>query len=104
LPLCDPLRGLEQLGSDDREALEMICHYLDNVGTLVAQGLLRPEPAAAFLGGSATGMWRTTAPFILAERKVNDRPTYQRHFEHLVSVFERIPYKETINNLGRVAG
>jgi len=102
LPPCDPSRGLEQLSHTDREALELVSHYLDNIGSLVARRLLRPEPAASFLGGSAIGIWSAIAPYVRAERAAGRRPTYQRHFEYFVYLLQGIPFEEEIDNLGRM--
>jgi hypothetical protein len=98
---CDRSRGLTQLGRRDREGVEMISHYLDNVGLLVSEELLGPEPAAAFLGGSAEGMWRKLGPYIYAERRERG-PTYQRHFEYLAAVFSGMEYETKIERLPRL--
>jgi len=98
LPPCDPEWGFEQLGRD-REAVERVSHFLDNVGLLIAEKLLKPKPAAMFLGGSALGMWDVLAPYIDAERRVNNRPTYQRHFEHAAAIFKEIDIDAEIARL-----
>jgi hypothetical protein len=100
---CDPTKGLEQLNVGQREAVEMVSHFLDNLGVLVAFDMLKPEPAAAFLGGSTLAIWRTAGPFIEAERRVNDRATYQRYFEHLAGIFEGIDYEAEIDLLNVLA-
>lgn len=89
LPECDPNQGLEQLSADDREALENVFHYLDQVGMLVSVGMLEIDSIARFLGGSAQAMWRCAAPFIYADREVHARPTYQRHLEYLSARLDR---------------
>jgi hypothetical protein len=103
LPVCDSSKGLNQLLDGNRRAVELIGDYLDNIGTLVAQGLLKPEPAAAYLGGSARGMWGRLGPYIYAERAaIEKRALYQRHFEYLIHVFEGMPFEAEIDRLGRV--
>jgi hypothetical protein len=104
LPGFDPSGppGLDQLSVEDRRNFELVSNFLDNVGTLVAQRLLRPEPAAAFLGGSARAMWSKLAPYVYDERHKIGRETYQRHFEDLVYRLNSLPFSELIDKLGRV--
>ena len=63
--------------------------YLDNLGVLVAHGLLSPELAAGFLGDSALRMWRVLSPFIVRERELRTPPHYQHYFEHLAVTVRR---------------
>jgi hypothetical protein len=104
LPRFDPSGrpGLDQLSVEDRRSVELVSNFLDDVGTLVAQNLLRPEPAAAFLGGSAQAVWSKLAPYVYDERHKIGRETYQRHFEDLVYRLNRLPFSERIDKLGRV--
>jgi hypothetical protein len=59
---------LEEIPLGDRELVEMVGNYLDQIGVLVKLGLLDVKPAGAFLGGSARNMWEKLAPIIHAER------------------------------------
>lgn len=70
-PPCDPRLGLEQLTGEDREAAELVSHFLDSVGVLISRHYLASDAIDAFLGGSALGMWRDLEPYIRAERTVN---------------------------------
>lgn len=79
-----------------------VSHLLDNIGLLIAKGLLEPAPAATFLGGSAVGMWKLLAPFIYAERRVNDRETYQRYFEDAAARFDGTDIAGEIAKLNRL--
>jgi hypothetical protein len=77
--LPEPIRG---------DAL-MVSHFLDNLGVLVAEGFMKPELAAGFLGTTSLSMWRLLKPHIDAERDLRAREgweggsDYQRYFEHL---------------------
>ena len=64
--------------------------YLDNVGVLVARGLLAPELAAGFLGDSVLRMWRVLSPFIVRERELRTPPHYQHYFEHLAATVQQV--------------
>ena len=50
LPDLDPASGMRGLPDDVAIAAVQVGLYLDNVGVLVARGLLAPELAAGFLG------------------------------------------------------
>ena len=58
LPDLDPAIGMRGLPDDVAAAAFQVGQYLDNLGVLVARGLLAPELAAGFLGDSALRMWR----------------------------------------------
>ena len=101
---CDPDHGLDQLDAEDREAVELLTHFLDNVGLLVRNDLLAVKPVATFLGLSALGVWENVEPYIRAERRVVShakprRLTYQRHFEDLVARFDRAKIIADIEHL-----
>lgn len=103
LPPFDPQdsrRGFDQFAIPDREIVERLSNFLDNIGVLVAQKLLTPEPAAAFFGGSARAMWIKLAPYIYDERGRPGRRTYQRHFEDFVYRLSRMPFEQRIDELG----
>lgn len=93
----DPKGGLNQLEQEEREAVELVSHYLDNLGLFVKRGLLEPHTAAAFLGLSALGMWIKLAPWIYSERQTKpSRWDYQRHFEDVAALFKSMNIGETL--------
>ena len=72
----DPEGGMRGLPDEVARAALRVSHYLDNLGVLVANGLLEPELAAGFLGDSALRLWRDLYPFITRERELRtQRPT-----------------------------
>ncbi len=81
------MRGLPD---DVAVAAFQVGQYLDNLGVLVARGLLAPELAAGFLGDSALRMWRVLSPFIVRERELRTPPHYQHYFEHLAATVQQI--------------
>ena len=100
LPPCRDEQGLSQLDGRDREAVEAVSHYLDNLGTLVARDLLDIGSVATFLGLSACSIWDELAPFIRAERRTKPkRESYQRHFEDMVA---RLNDRDLAGEIGRL--
>lgn len=94
---------LEDLKDGDREAVELVGHYLDNVGLLVEHELLSIGPARAFLGGSALVMWEKLELIIRAERtKGGLRSSYQAHFEDFVAQMDRDKLLRDIAKLRRM--
>ena len=90
LPDLDPASGMRGLPDDVAIAAILVSLYLDNVGVLVARGLLAPELAAGFLGDSVLRMWRLLSPFIVRERELRTPPHYQHYFEHLAVTVQQV--------------
>jgi len=78
-----PENGVEGLPDDVRYLL----WFFDNLGVLVAHGVVESGPVIGWLGGSAVSMWDLLQPFILAERTNRPRGLdpnrYQEYFENL---------------------
>ena len=60
LPDLDPATGMKGLPDDVAVAAFQVSQYLDNLGVLVARGLLSAELAAGFLG-ERDRTWRSRA-------------------------------------------
>lgn len=83
LPGLDPAAGIRALPDDVAQAALRVSHYLDNLGVLVAHGLLDPKLAAGFLGDSTLRLWSQLQPFIARERTLRSPQAYLQYFEHL---------------------
>jgi hypothetical protein len=90
LPALNPASGMRGLPDDVAVAAFQVSQYLDNLGVLVARGLLAPDLAAGFLGDSVLRMWGVLAPFIVRERELRTPPHYQHYFEHLTATVQRV--------------
>ena len=104
LPDLDPATGMRGLPDDVAVAASQVSQYLDNLGVLVARGLLAAELAAGFLGDSILRMWRMLAPFILRERELRTPPHYQHYFEHLAATVQQINPTRARAKLRTLAG
>jgi hypothetical protein len=78
---------LTKLPLEIRDDALRLAHFLDNLGFLVAEGLVRPEHVAGFLGTAVLDTWQKLGPHIYAERalrrELHASPDYQRYFEDL---------------------
>ena len=90
LPHLDPAAGMHGLPDDVAAAAAQVSQYLDNLGVLVARGLLDPGLAAGFLGDSILRMWRDLSPFIVRERELRTPRHYQQYFEHLAVTVQQV--------------
>jgi hypothetical protein len=104
LPDLDPASGMRGLPDDVSVAAFQMSQYLDNLGVLVAHGLLSPELAAGFLGDSALRMWRVLSPFIVRERELRTPPHYQHYFEHLAVTVQQVDPTRARSKLRTFAG
>jgi hypothetical protein len=100
---------LGQLPSDIRQHALTVCHYLDNFGVLVAEGLVDIRIAGRFLGDTAISLWIVLRPHIEAERQRRVRDgergggDYLRYFEDLATRLNEL-HPETVRaNLKRWA-
>jgi hypothetical protein len=81
---CDPRLGVTGLPDSARKQVLAVCHYLDQLGLLVDQGLVNPEAVTGFMGESVLRNWRARAPYIDTERKLRNED-YAKYFESLVA-------------------
>ena len=87
----DPASGMRGLPTVSLAAAAFqVGQYLDNLGVLVARGLLAPELAAGFLGDGALRMWHVLSPFIVRERELRTPPHYQHYFRRLAVTVQQI--------------
>lgn len=104
LPGLDPTDGMKGLPEDVAVAAAQVSHYLDNLGLLVARGLVDPQIAAGFLGENILRTWQDLSPFIFRERELRSQPNYQPYFEHLVATVEELEPIRAHANLRRFLG
>ena len=90
LPTLEDTGGIQDLPDDVAQAALKVSHYLDNLGVLVANDLLRPKLAAGFLGDSTLRQWTLLEPFILRERAMRSPTAYLQYFEHLAVTLKEI--------------
>jgi hypothetical protein len=83
----DLSRGLDGLPERELSLVREIAWYYDNLGALVAHGVVDVDPVAGYLGGSVIEMWERMAPLVEAERqrrsKSADPGRWQVYFENL---------------------
>jgi hypothetical protein len=90
----EPAKGVEGLPQDVKGLL----WFFDNLGVLVAHGVVESGPVIGWLGGSAVVVWDLLEPFIVAERASRSRGLdpnrYQEYFENLVMLIRKTPPEE----------
>jgi hypothetical protein len=98
---------LGDLPPDLKQPAIAVCHFLDNLGVLVAEGLMDSEIAARYLGDTAIALWKRLLPYIEAERNrrlasgIPGAADYLRYFEHLVVTLEELNPEHTRMRLKR---
>jgi hypothetical protein len=98
---CEPRLGITDLPDATRWRVLIVCHYLDQLGLLVDQGLVRPEAVAGFMGESVLRNWRALEPYIETERALRNED-YAKYFESLVVRVLQIGPKTARNRLQSV--
>ncbi|NUR69501.1 MAG: hypothetical protein HOU81_01635 [Hamadaea sp.] len=89
--------GLSGIPGDGRELIRRLSCYYDNLGALVAHGIVDLDLVAGYMGSSVVSMWDRLEPLIVAERTLRHAQTYddqrwQRYFENLaILVRHRVP-------------
>lgn len=85
----DPDQGLAGLPQDMQVPVRELMWFYDNLGALVAHGIIDLDPVAGYLGGSVVGCWAKLEPLVLAEREERRRNgstdpyRWQEYFENL---------------------
>ena len=86
-------RGLAALPRSRRGQVRDLLWFYDNVGALVAHGIVDCAPVSAYLGGSALLIWEKAKPLIEAERRSRESQgasaEWQLYFENLVALVEQ---------------
>jgi hypothetical protein len=87
----DLSQGLEALPPDKQQSVRALMWFYDNVGALVAHGIVDPEPVSAYLGGSVIRSWEQLEPLIMKERENRkdspDPERWQAYFGNLYVMF-----------------
>ncbi|MEU3794898.1 hypothetical protein AB0F07_34755 [Streptomyces fructofermentans] len=100
LPGCDLSAGMEGLPEAERNLIRELAWFYDNLGALVAHGVVDIEPVSGYLGGSVISVWERMQPLVQAERAKRARnglpdPTrWQQYFENLYHLVREIPPAE----------
>jgi hypothetical protein len=97
LPSCDLSAGLAGLPEDDRDLVRELAWFYDNLGALVAHGVVDIEPVSGYLGGSVISVWEGVQPLVQAERAKRTRNAmpdpnrWQEYFENLYHLVLETP-------------
>ncbi|GAA2523345.1 DUF4760 domain-containing protein [Winogradskya humida] len=77
--------GILDLPDDDRARVVPVVSYFNNVGVLVANGVVDASTVRSFMGGSVLRAWDRAAPYLRTERRHRADPSYNAYFEHLAA-------------------
>jgi hypothetical protein len=97
LPGCDAAMGLDGLPEGSRDLVRELAWFYDNLGALVAHGVIDIEPVSGYLGGSVISVWESLEPVVLAERALRagngmpDPNRWQEYFENLYHLVREVP-------------
>jgi hypothetical protein len=85
---ADLSAGLNSIADpDERQQVLDLCWFYDNLGALVAHGVIDLDPVSGYLGGSVMEIWDIVQPMVLAERSrrssFRDPSRWQEYFENL---------------------
>jgi hypothetical protein len=86
--------AIGELGDEARAHVAPVAGYFNNVGVLVANGVVEAELVQSFMGGSILRAWSRTAPYVEVERRRRQDPFYSSFFEHLAALCIRTPPAE----------
>jgi hypothetical protein len=87
LPAFDVVpRGLAALPVEDRDRLQHLMWFYDQLGVLVAHDVIDADAVIGYLGGSVLWVWEAVRPLVEAERArrrtEGDPGRYQEYFEN----------------------
>ncbi|GAA2589594.1 hypothetical protein GCM10010435_80250 [Winogradskya consettensis] len=77
--------GILDLPDNDRARVIPVVSYFNNVGVLVANGVVDETVVRGFMGQSVLRAWDRAAPYLRAERLHRADPSYNAFFEHLAA-------------------
>ena len=83
--------GVVDLSDEARGHLAPVSGYFNNMGVLVANGVVDAELVQSFMGGSIMVAWSRVAPYVEVERQRRSDPNYALFFEHLAALCIRTP-------------
>ena len=92
---CDLSLGLDALPEDKKALVRDLAWFYDNLGAMVAHGVVDIAPVSGYLGQSVLLNWEKMEPFIQAERKKRqdsyDPERWQIYFENLYHLIREQP-------------
>ncbi|OQQ13666.1 hypothetical protein B0675_25695 [Streptomyces sp. M41(2017)] len=97
LPGYDLSLGLAGLPDNERFLVRELAWFYDNLGALVAHGVVDIEPVSGYLGGSVITVWESLQPLVQAERSkrannaLPDPNRWQQYFENLYHLVRATP-------------
>jgi hypothetical protein len=95
LPKCDLSTGMAGLPEEKKSLCRELAWFYDNLGTLVAHGVIDLEPVSGYLGQSVLIYWEKMQPLIQTERKKRqggyDQERWQIYFENLYHLIRELP-------------
>jgi len=97
LPGRDVSAGLHSLSPEELKLVRDLAWFYDNLGALVAHGIVDIEPVSGYLGGSVISTWESMAPLIAAHRARrsaigrDDGAEWQGYYENLYYLIKQNP-------------
>jgi hypothetical protein len=105
LPKCDLSLGMEGLPEDKRAIVRDLAWFYDNLGALVAHGVIDIEPVSGYLGQAVLLNWERMERLIQAERNKRqdsyDPERWQIYFENLYHLVRQLPPQKARSAQGR---
>jgi hypothetical protein len=92
--------GLAAVPEEHRQHVLNLCWFYDNIGALVAHGVVPLAPVSGYLGGSVIETWKIVRPMALAEREkrrqlqFRDPERWQAYYENLYHLVVSTPPHE----------
>ncbi|WP_153182732.1 hypothetical protein [Streptomyces sp. E2N166] len=96
----DLSEGLAAVPEEHRQQVLNLCWFYDNIGALVAHGVVPLAPVSGYLGGSVVETWKIVRPMALAEREkrrrlqFRDPERWQAYYENLYHLVATTPPHE----------
>ena len=97
LPGRDVSEGLHSLPPEELKMVRDLAWFYDNLGALVAHGIVDIEPVSGYLGGSVISTWESMAPLVAAHRVRrraigrDDGAEWQGYYENLYYLIRQNP-------------
>ncbi|WP_427922428.1 DUF4760 domain-containing protein [Streptomyces sp. cg40] len=107
LPGRDVSEGLHSLSPEELKMVRDLAWFYDNLGALVAHGIVDIDPVSGYLGGSVISTWESMAPLIAAHRVRrsaigrDDGAEWQGYYENLYHLIKQNPPGAVRNRLER---
>ncbi|MGW1746912.1 DUF4760 domain-containing protein [Streptomyces sp. NPDC002092] len=107
LPDRDVSEGLDSLSREEAKKARDLAWFYDNLGALVAHGIVDIEPVSGYLGGSVISTWESMRPLIVAHRTRrmaagrDDGIQWQGYYENLYHLVRLNPPATVRNGLDR---